>query len=1537
MVNRKQQQQHLQPEPTNYKPKKRKTKNQQKTNNNNNNNNNMEEDHSTDHQIQDRTEEPEPEQQQQQQQQQQQHQHQQEEEDEETETLISSETTTSPSRSNSPSILSQNTDQSTHHHHHNNNNNNNNSNNSPSQNTPSSSKPSSIRSTSNRSITQIEQHQPSNTTTKNHSDHPNPQPSPLRIITPTTSNELIRSLHQPTSPSSSHPALALPPLPPPPPPLPQLIKPHNTNNEPSHSNSPHPDDPNLTQKSLPFNISPPIRSNSSSNTPRQSILPSNAQTPPPSHHHHPPPSQLVSPTSTLASPENNEPTRASPSSHLLPTSGSLQFTQNMPGRSRRQLGEYTLGKTLGAGSMGKVKLAISSITGEKIAIKIIPRHTSLSAAQQQLEKDKNKENHSGPSSTRDHKDNTKSQPITPSPSFIEKAKNKDISKEIRTIREASIVLLLHHPYVCGMKSMLVYPHHYYMLFEYVNGGQMLDYIISHGRLRERAARKFARQMGSALEYCHANSIVHRDLKIENILISKTGNIKIIDFGLSNLFSPNSNLQTFCGSLYFAAPELLNAKVYIGPEVDVWSFGIVLFVLVCGKVPFDDQSMPALHAKIKRGQVDYPTWLSSECKHVLSRMLVTNPSNRATLQEILNHPWMVKGYDGPPDPHIPHREPLRINQIDPEVIKGMTGFEFGSAEKIEADLRSVLSSEMYAKVLKLYDDKRTSSTNGSLEPVYNTAHSSSNTSMSPISGNKRDAKNDRDPNRTPSKSSKRFSGFGFYSKKMAGGLAAVLNTVGGAKNDDKSNSDPNSSISNGFESVLLNGQTLDSLDPTRGFHPLISIYFLVREKIERERIYGPGVFASSTLSVTGPPPPPVPPSAYRSELSSHGPQLASPLSTTNELASAPSARLLNKNRNTMAGSEFDGKQRDQAALLLDMHQKGSTKQRNGLMSIRPSTATERMVSTPLPSAPSSPSHTAEFAPSRAKILNSFNPSKRRSVHIMTAPESSGVLQAMTDVMPSQRAPDSNANGPNTRADRVVSMVEPANVLAGPSDSERSPTGFARRFGSLLGRSASVNDPDYKRHRPRSSIGLGHKSSSKTPLSALPQVTESTGLSPPFSPGGLQEQQQTAAQAQPDHVSDDIPTDAIPMSAPISGQSGPMAAFGAKSDLDANLSSRSRHHQRGSSAGGEAGHNDVPASEGEGKVALKSSASGPNWRPRMSSLQGKAKRPTSPSTNPATTNVLSESEGEPNPLDEDADVQPLEIGSPDSTLPKHTAPLVAFSGRTAPPSSKSSDKIKPIYLKGLFSVATTSTRGPQVLRADLVTVLNRIGFQHREIKGGFECAHAPSIDLSSYHGGTSNLNANTGGVENLVPISSPPSHYNRNGKKTAESLKKKVSKASFGKHHALIDNQRLKVNGSTATTPNPTPDGLSEPSLNGGSQTGDLPRQATPSLAGTETIIIGATSNELGELTSPVNGPINQQGTSSNISKNDRPPSSNTTTSKSRNNNLHNNNNHNTGSVKKLDLVVRFEIFIVKMPLLPGISGLQFRRISGNAWQYQTFDI
>lgn len=329
---------------------------------------------------------------------------------------------------------------------------------------------------------------------------------------------------------------------------------------------------------------------------------------------------------------------------------------------------------------------------------------------------------------------------------------------------------------------------------------MLDYIISHGRLRERAARKFARQIGSALDYCHRNSIVHRDLKIENILISKSGNIKIIDFGLSNLYAPDRHLSTFCGSLYFAAPELLNAKVYTGPEVDVWSFGIVLYVLVCGKVPFDDQSMPALHAKIKRGLVEYPAWLSNECKSLLGRMLVTNPLERATLTEVMQHPFINKGYEGAPESYLIHREPLRADDLDWEVINAMGGFTFGTPEQIQDELRHVLTSEAYLSTLAAWETKR--------EKRKGPATSSSSMALS-------------DTSDSPKK--KRFSGFDFKKKLFK---------------DEKKVEEPVH-------------REKEPLDPTRGYDPLISIYYLAREKSEREKVYGRGHFASSQSSFEPP--------------------------------------------------------------------------------------------------------------------------------------------------------------------------------------------------------------------------------------------------------------------------------------------------------------------------------------------------------------------------------------------------------------------------------------------------------------------------------------------------------------------------------------------------------------------------------------------------------------------------------------------------------------------------------------------------------------
>ncbi|KAJ1940779.1 Serine/threonine-protein kinase, partial [Linderina macrospora] len=295
--------------------------------------------------------------------------------------------------------------------------------------------------------------------------------------------------------------------------------------------------------------------------------------------------------------------------------------------------------------------------------------------------------------------------LQPRERFTTKDRERRENKDIRIVREVAINRLLHHPNICVLHDVVVHPNHYYIFQELVSGGQMLDYIISHGRLKEKHARKFARQIASAIDYCHRNSIVHRDLKIENILISANGNIKLIDFGLSNLYSPRSHLSTFCGSLYFAAPELLNAQPYTGPEVDLWSFGVVLYVLVCGKVPFDDQSMPALHAKIKRGHVEYPGWLSSECKHLLSRLLVVNPLRRATMGEVIRHPWTGKGYGdlGIPNSFLPERTPLvSPDQIDRAVVREMSqyiGFGFGTEEEIRLGLEAILTEDWYRCWLK----------------------------------------------------------------------------------------------------------------------------------------------------------------------------------------------------------------------------------------------------------------------------------------------------------------------------------------------------------------------------------------------------------------------------------------------------------------------------------------------------------------------------------------------------------------------------------------------------------------------------------------------------------------------------------------------------------------------------------------------------------------------------------------------------------------------------------------------------------------------
>ncbi|KAL0144290.1 kinase-like domain-containing protein [Mucor lusitanicus] len=341
------------------------------------------------------------------------------------------------------------------------------------------------------------------------------------------------------------------------------------------------------------------------------------------------------------------------------------FPQQQPHRHHVQhIGNYVIHrKTLGSGSMGTVKLAecLSDKDHQQYAVKIMPKVNLNSIAATSEAKSK------------DPKDTPR-------------------EREQRTIREMAIMHLLRHPNICQLKEWVVHGDHYYMFLEYIEGGQLLDYIISHGKLREKLARKFARQIVSALDYCHRNSIVHRDLKIENILITNHEEIKIIDFGLSNIYSPSRLLNTFCGSLYFAAPELLQARNYTGPEVDVWSFGVVLYVLVCGRVPFDDTSLPALHQKIKSGHVEYPDHLSKDCVDLLSKILVVDPTKRETLSFVIHHPWINKGYDEPIFNHLPHRQPL--TSVDPSVIQGMRGFGLGTPEEIETKLLHIICSPEY---------------------------------------------------------------------------------------------------------------------------------------------------------------------------------------------------------------------------------------------------------------------------------------------------------------------------------------------------------------------------------------------------------------------------------------------------------------------------------------------------------------------------------------------------------------------------------------------------------------------------------------------------------------------------------------------------------------------------------------------------------------------------------------------------------------------------------------------------------------------------
>ena len=229
--------------------------------------------------------------------------------------------------------------------------------------------------------------------------------------------------------------------------------------------------------------------------------------------------------------------------------------------------------------------------------------------------------------------------------------------------------MLDHPNIVKLYQVIETEKTLYLVMEYASGGEVFDYLVAHGRMKEKEARAKFRQIVSAVQYCHQKRIIHRDLKAENLLLDAEMNIKIADFGFSNEFVPGDKLDTFCGSPPYAAPELFQGKKYDGPEVDVWSLGVILYTLVSGSLPFDGANLKELRERVLRGKYRIPFYMSTDCENLLKKFLVLNPSKRASLETIMKDKWMnigceddeLKPYVEPePDLNDPRRIEILVN-------------------------------------------------------------------------------------------------------------------------------------------------------------------------------------------------------------------------------------------------------------------------------------------------------------------------------------------------------------------------------------------------------------------------------------------------------------------------------------------------------------------------------------------------------------------------------------------------------------------------------------------------------------------------------------------------------------------------------------------------------------------------------------------------------------------------------------------------------------------------------------------------------------
>nr|CAI5832664.1 unnamed protein product [Callosobruchus analis] len=302
-------------------------------------------------------------------------------------------------------------------------------------------------------------------------------------------------------------------------------------------------------------------------------------------------------------------------------------TKGFPVEKLVRVGYYELDKTIGKGNFAVVKLATHIVTRTKVAIKIIDK-TVL-----------------------------------------------DEENLTKIFRETAILKKLRHPHITRLYQLMETNQTIYMVTEYASKGEIFDYLVAKGRMSEPEAKRIFSQIVSAVSYCHTQGVVHRDLKAENLLLDHNLNIKLADFGFSNQFTEGCLLSTFCGSPPYAAPELFQGLKYDGPKADIWSLGVVLYVLVCGSLPFDGSTLHALKNVVIEGKFRIPYFMSQDCEHLIRHMLVVDPDRRLSMQQIVRHRWLADAppVDTGPDPDLHHpnatvvEHMLQLPNLDHNVI------------------------------------------------------------------------------------------------------------------------------------------------------------------------------------------------------------------------------------------------------------------------------------------------------------------------------------------------------------------------------------------------------------------------------------------------------------------------------------------------------------------------------------------------------------------------------------------------------------------------------------------------------------------------------------------------------------------------------------------------------------------------------------------------------------------------------------------------------------------------------------------------------